>query len=647
MNYPLISEYVEAIKAAEDNFDQLNHLRPVLGENGEPVMTSGNFAVVFKMKDEQSGKLHAVKCFTKEQERRAEAYREIAKELKDVSSPYLVSIRYLEKELFVDTDQTAETEFPVLLMDWVEGKTLDKYLRENLDDKYALEMLAYRFSQLAQWLIPQPFAHGDLKPDNILVREDGTLVLVDYDGMYVPSMKGQKARELGSPDFRHPLRTENDFDEHIDDFPLVSILLSLKAISFKPLLLLEYGAKGRLLFAEIDYRLVAESKLIHHMLYMVTVKNIAILYSLFLNSLLQHNYFIIDVNLLHCNLTLSGLLFYTRVFQSDLNNYFTDNSGGRYSKDKKRLLSGSNVCGIYEISTDAEVVCNDAFSSFFTNGNNLKVVVIPENVKVIGRNPFALQNTKIVNLSSSFIVENDALYTQNKELLICYYGDNIDCFEIPEGVKYIGGYAFAGKNRLKCIKLPPTVVQIGEFSFADCNNLENVVIPNSLRHIGTGAFYGCGQLNNIVIPDSVVTIGDRAFAWCHSIKTLTIPESVISIGANPFMYIDNLSLICKSPLFEIENDTLYSIGKSILISCFSRKQSFEIPKEVNYIGCYSFNGCMFRELYIHDNITYMGYNAFDGFCYEGYVMKILVSKGRLSWAQKRVECGMVVEEVDE
>ena len=43
-------------------------------------------------------------------------------------------------------------------------------------------MLAYRFSQLAQWLIPQPFAHGDLKPDNILVREDGTLVLVDYDG---------------------------------------------------------------------------------------------------------------------------------------------------------------------------------------------------------------------------------------------------------------------------------------------------------------------------------------------------------------------------------------------------------------------------------------------------------------------------------
>ena len=75
MNYPLISEYVEAIKAAEDNFDQLKYLLPVLGEDGEPVMTSGNFAVVFKMKDEQTGKLHAVKCFLKEQEGRAEAYR--------------------------------------------------------------------------------------------------------------------------------------------------------------------------------------------------------------------------------------------------------------------------------------------------------------------------------------------------------------------------------------------------------------------------------------------------------------------------------------------------------------------------------------------------------------------------------------------
>jgi hypothetical protein len=61
MNYPLISEYIEAIKAAEENFEELKHLRPVLGDDGEPVMTSGNFAVVFKMKDINDGKFSECK----------------------------------------------------------------------------------------------------------------------------------------------------------------------------------------------------------------------------------------------------------------------------------------------------------------------------------------------------------------------------------------------------------------------------------------------------------------------------------------------------------------------------------------------------------------------------------------------------------
>ena len=289
MNYPLISEYIEAIKAAEDYFDQLRNLRSVLGEDGEPVMTSGNFAVVFKMKDEQTGKLYAVKCFLKEQEGRAEAYRMIAEELEYVNSTFLTPIKYLDKELFVDTVQSDETVFPVLLMDWVEGVTLDRFIREHIDDQYELSLLAYQFSRLAMWLMPQPFAHGDLKPDNILVKSDGTLVLVDYDGMYVPAMKGQKARELGSPDFRHPSRTETDFDEHIDDFSLASILLSLKAISLKPMILEEYSVSDRLLFSEKDYRNLSESRVMDAIKTMMQDAELASLYSLFILAASQND----------------------------------------------------------------------------------------------------------------------------------------------------------------------------------------------------------------------------------------------------------------------------------------------------------------------------------------------------------------------
>ena len=266
MNYPLISEYIEAIKAAEDNFEELTNLRPVLGDDEQPVMTSGNFAVVFKMNDIQTGKTYAVKCFTREQEGREEAYRLIDKELKGTESTYLTSIRYIDKELFVDTNQSSETEFPVLLMDWVEGKTLDKYLRENLGNKSTLNMLVYRFCQFSQWLITQPFAHGDLKPDNILVREEGSLVLVDYDGMYVPAMSGQMARELGSTDFRNPHREVEEFDENIDFFSLISIFISLSIIADDSDTLVRYGSADRLLFSSNDYLNLETSDLYNYII---------------------------------------------------------------------------------------------------------------------------------------------------------------------------------------------------------------------------------------------------------------------------------------------------------------------------------------------------------------------------------------------
>ena len=137
-------------------------------------------------------------------------------------------------------------------MDWVDGIPLDQHLKTIINDDYEKDLLAYRFSLLARWLVTQPFAHGDLKPDNICVRGDGSLVLLDYDGMYVPALSGRKSLEQGSPHYRHPLRSTLPFDEHIDDYSLSLILLSLRAIALDETLYVRYSSSEYLLLSEQD-----------------------------------------------------------------------------------------------------------------------------------------------------------------------------------------------------------------------------------------------------------------------------------------------------------------------------------------------------------------------------------------------------------
>lgn len=383
MQYPLISEYVRAMQDSAGNLDKLAYLVPVLDDHGEPMRSSGAFAVVFKMKDESTGKEYALKCFTEDQEGRAEAYRQIADELESVDSTYVTSVKYLEKELFVDSN-CDDDEFPVLLMDWIEGETMDRYIAENLYDNYAMSMLCYRFCKMAAWLRSQPFAHGDIKPDNIMVRPDGTLTLIDYDGMFVPSMKGQTSPTIGTKDFSHPLRTKDDFDETIDDFALATIALSLKAISLFPSLFDEYGSSDRLLFSADDYRDLSQSKLLTALHPLMT--------DFELNTLLS---------LAHATKTLSMVSFRlfsvsepeyvpvvdisTEVTEEDLVEAIEDEYGVKYSKDRKRLLKApQNIKGEYCIRKGTICICDDAFSycSYLTR------VIIPDNVTKIGDDAF-------------------------------------------------------------------------------------------------------------------------------------------------------------------------------------------------------------------------------------------------------------------
>ena len=482
MQYPLISEYVRAIQDASNNLDELAHLVPVLDDLGEPYRSSGAFAVVFKMKDEQTGKCYALKCFTEEQEGRAEAYRQIADELEFVDSSYITSVKYLDKEIFVDSS-CEEDEFPVLLMDWIDGETMENYIAENYQDNYAMAMLCYRFCKMAAWLRSQPFAHGDIKPDNIMVRPDGSLTLIDYDGMFVPAMKGQKSPTIGTKDFSHPLRSVDDFDETIDDFALASIALSLKAISMNSKLLDTYGASDRLLFSESDYRTPSSSKAISALQDLMCDKNFCTLYSLFMLALARK-----ELSACSCRLfigekpipsqTIEDLS--TEITEDELKEAFIDEWGVKYSKDVRKLLKApGELSGAYSVKEGTRIICDLAFWGC----RSLSEIVIPSSVTSIGKGAF-------------------------------YCCESLSEIVIPSSVTSIGKSAFRGCNSLSEIVIPSSVTSICDWAFWNCRSLSEIVIPSSVTSIGKGAFYVCDSLSEIVIPSSVTSIGDSAFYGC-------------------------------------------------------------------------------------------------------------------------------------
>ena len=558
MQYPLISEYVRAIQDASNNLDKLAYLVPVLDDHGEPYRSSGAFAVVFKMKDEQTGKCYALKCFTEEQEGRAEAYRQIADELEFVDSSYITSVKYLDKEIFVDSS-CEEDEFPVLLMDWIEGETMESYIVENYQDNYAMAMLCYRFCKMAAWLRSQPFAHGDIKPDNIMVRLDGNLTLVDYDGMFVPAMKGQKSPTIGTKDFSHPLRTVNDFDETIDDFALASIALSLKAISMNSTLLDTYGASDRLLFSENDYRNPSNSKVISALQELMCDKNFCTLYSLFMLALARK-----ELSACSCRLfigekpilsqTIEDLS--TEITEDELKEAFIDERGVKYSKDGRKLLEApKELREGYSVKEGTRIICNKAFSTCtsltsivipnsvvsigdgaFSRCSSLSNIVIPKSVICLNGNPFSDWEGMLECLSPTFIYEDDVLFNKDKSKIISFRNQKIESYIIPNSVTDIGNSAFSFCRSLTNIVIPNSVTDIGNSAFSFCRSLTNIVIPNSVTDIGNSAFSDCSSLSNIVIPDSVTAIGNFAFWGCSSLSNIVIPDSVTAIGDYAFYY---------------------------------------------------------------------------------------------------------------
>ena len=227
--WPTPQDYNEAVQSPSFCFNDADLKNGIteLNEFGLPRPISGGFASVYHVRLDAHE--YAVRCFLSRINNLQFRYEAITEYLSARRAPWAVPCKFIEQGMLVGT-----TWFPILKMEWVKGETLGTWLERHIDDPTALTAIAHHFSNLVSSLRSLGIAHGDLQPANIIVMSDGSLRLVDYDGMFVPSLAGARANELGHKNFQHPDRSASHFDAELDNFSAWLISSSLQILQIDP-----------------------------------------------------------------------------------------------------------------------------------------------------------------------------------------------------------------------------------------------------------------------------------------------------------------------------------------------------------------------------------------------------------------------------
>src|SRR5579872_4400142 len=257
MVWPSSHDFVEAIQNPHLSFrnPELRGLDPSLDRLGMPLVASGNFAYAFKLRNPSSGPAIGIRCFRGYIPDRDNRYAVISRHLTAHRVPCLTDFRFDQEGILV-----AGRRYPIIVMEWIEGPTLDLYVEQILHEKAALLHLADEWLRVLHALRSGQVAHGDLQHGNIIVQ-NGQIRLIDLDGMFVPAMLGWPSIELGHPHFQHPRRSLTQFDLNLDNFSALVIYLTFLALAEAPDLWQEYHDEN-LIFSRSDFLNPAGSKLL-------------------------------------------------------------------------------------------------------------------------------------------------------------------------------------------------------------------------------------------------------------------------------------------------------------------------------------------------------------------------------------------------
>lgn len=183
--------------------------------DGRPVYTVGNAAVSLRV--HHDGRDMWLKCYTRPNDNLQAVYGEA----------------FRQRELCVFALGGRRQWVDCLLCDYVEGDTLDNVLcRQHLP--FGMEQIASAFDDAALALLRSERAHGDLKPENMILTPHCGIEFIDWDSAYTPLLAGRPAPETGTAAYQHAARSTEMFDKHIDDYPIALLSVMLHAAAIDP-----------------------------------------------------------------------------------------------------------------------------------------------------------------------------------------------------------------------------------------------------------------------------------------------------------------------------------------------------------------------------------------------------------------------------
>lgn len=263
MVYPSRTDIVTAMRNPKVSFKALDLIGGSVIQKGSRIIQySGGYTTVFPFNTKDSKKV-AVRCWIADIGDAKKRSQEISTYLNVLNNPYFCAFKYLDDAILING-----VIYPVVVMDWVEGKPLKEFINDNISNhKSTLQKIANNFKMMVEYFHKENIAHGDLQHGNILVKDDGSLIIIDYDSMFIKPLEGMSDAIKGLPGYQHPSRNQNKFINHkLDYFSELVIYLSLLTFDNYPNLWSKYYETEDLLFSKDDFNNPNSSVIINTLL---------------------------------------------------------------------------------------------------------------------------------------------------------------------------------------------------------------------------------------------------------------------------------------------------------------------------------------------------------------------------------------------